>query len=649
MSKSLVTYILGAALKVLEDLKTLSPTPVRGVDRDSSRLTSLAETRGLPTFTLDLPAFGKHFDKCLAEGRYTKLDGPLMKAINAKTPLPRLFSGLMLAVFTPDGVLRSDACVHTIAALRQIFNLARKLEVECNDTRKYESIREFYATEEALPPPTLRWGEEVLGTTDERLDFLSYAHVRDPGMFGGLPDRHAIPRLHLDIVQRVFDNVTIELGPLDLYRWKAKHGRGAVADGKLGKFLKYDFPCWPSRLEPIFPYADFAFANFSQWADSLDTREPVSKADPPSVLCMVPKTQKGPRLIAKEPTANQWCQQALLDYFVTRIKHSYIGRSVHFDDQTSNQERARSASVHDNFWTVDLSAASDRVTCRFVERAFRCNPHLLDALNASRTHYLSQRIDKASPPLIKLKKFSTMGSACTFPVESLIFYGLSVSSVLIAREMRATPKNIKAVSRDVLVFGDDIVIPSDSGPTLVGLLNHFSFKVNPDKTFTDGKFRESCGMECFDGVDVTPSYIPKPPRERRPESIVSQVAASNNFFLRGFWKTAAYLHQRTQRNDIPVVAVGSGAFGFQSFCGTPVRAVKYDQDLQSEYICVPLISSKVRRFETESAGRLLQYFTEAPPIDEYVDWIGGYTDRPRLYVGRGRAYLKDLGKVVLVS
>jgi hypothetical protein len=242
-----------------------------------------------------------------------------------------------------------------------------------------------------------------------------------------------------------------------------------------------------------------------------------------------------------------------------------------------------------------------------------------------------------------------MGSACTFPVESLIFYGLSVSSVLIAREMHPTPKNIKAVSRDVLVFGDDIVIPSDSGPTLVGLLNHFSFKVNPDKTFTDGKFRETCGMECFDGVDVTPSYIPKPPRERRPESIVSQVAASNNFFLRGFWKTAAYLHQRTQRNDIPVVAVGSGAFGFQSFCGTPVRAVKYDQDLQSEYIRVPLITSKVRRFETESAGRLLQYFTEAPPIDEYVDWIGGYTDRPRLHVGRGRAYLKDLGKVVLVS
>jgi hypothetical protein len=650
MTKSLVTYILGVASEVLEDFKRLSPIAVKGLDRDHSRLALLAETRGLPAFTLDLPALGKHFDKCLAKGLYTKIDAPHSiagsKSINSKTSIPRLFSGLMLQVFQLDGVLREDACVHAISALRQLYQLARKLEVPCDDSRTKASVREFYTIESKLPTPTLRWGSEDLEVGDGQLDMVSYRPDLDFGLFTGFTfGQTEASRSHLDVCQKVFDYITTTLGPLDLMQWKAKHGQGAVSDGQLGKFYKYDFPSWPHRLDAFFPKSEFAHANYLHWVESLAARDFDSKSDIPSVLLTVPKTQKGPRLIAKEPTCNQWAQQLLLDFFANRIESSWIGKSIHLRDQTFNQRLARSASVTGSHWTVDLSSASDRVTCRFVERAFRRNPFLLGCLNACRTHYLTQKLDKKSPQLIALKKFSTMGSACTFPVESLVFLGLAISSVIISRGWAVRSSIIKRTAGDVLVFGDDIVIPKDAGPTLVVLLNHFDFEVNPDKTFTDGKFRESCGMECFDGVDVTPSYIPKPPKERSPDSVVSQVATSNNFFLRGYWRTANYLMNRVQRNDIPIVAAESGAFGFKSFVGTKPRRLYWDSDLQKEYIRAPMLRAKVERVETECNGQLLQYFTEAPHPENFILWHVGYTGRPVLNLRTGRVFLDTLPRM----
>lgn len=645
MTKSLVTYILGAVSEVLADHQALSPTTCHGVDRDLSRLSSLAKTRGLPVFTLDLPALGKHFDKCLANGRYTKLDGPLTRTINAKTPIPRLFSGLVLAVFARDGVLRLDACVHAIATLRQLYGLAKKLEIACKESRTYESVRQFYRTEERLPPPSLEWGQLSLGTDKGRYDFKSYRPDLSFGLFHGLYNHDPLLRNHLEICQNTFDIISCTLGEFKPLEYKAKHGPGAVADGRVGEFLKYTFPTWSSRLERMFPIADYGYANYLDWAHAESVGRQPREVDVPSVLIAVPKSQKTPRLIAKEPTANQWCQQVLLDYFVSRIKKTFIGKSVHFDDQTYNQRLAQSASRTDSHWTVDLSAASDSVSCRFIERAFRSNPDLLEALNASRTHYLTQKIDRGCPLLIKLKKFSTMGSACTFPIESLVFYGLAISSLLISRGLRPTFRNIGSLSSEVLIFGDDMIVPKDSGLMLETLLSHFDFEVNTDKTFKHGKFRESCGVDAYDGVDVTPAYIKGVPNQRKPGSIASMVDTSNNFFTKGYWKTSAYLQQQIPLKNLLVVAVESGVFGLKSFVGSLVRTVRYDEDLQIDYTRCDVITSRCKRVKTEDSGQLLQYFTEAPPPETFVSWSSGYSGRPLLKVRSGRAYLRDLGRV----
>jgi len=640
-SQDLVSYILGACDAVYLDHVAHTQKPVDGMDRDLTRLSRLAETRGVPTFTIDLPALGKHFDLALDKGAYEKPSLPLSKGMNGHSSIPRLFQGLMIRVFGEDGTLRPEPCVHSIATLRQLYYIAKKLKLECPDSATMKTVAEFYALEEKLPPPTLSWGQVDLedGTS---LDMMSYGNrplplIRDEVAYVGDSD--------LWCVQQVFDHIATTLGDFVPSEWKPRHGPGAVSDLTLGKEFKFDFPTWSERLENVFPVADYGFSNYGDWSDALQDGDVPEDSDAPSRLVCVPKTMKGPRLIACEPTSNQWCQQILLDYFGTRIGATWLGLSIKLNNQSYNQAAARKASMDGGHWTVDLSSASDRVTCRFVERAFRRNPPLLRALNASRTPIVYQRIDKKSPLFWVLKKFSTMGSACTFPVESLCFLGLAISAVLISQGLRPTYLNVTEAARDVLVFGDDIVAPSISGDVLRVLLHHFDFEVNPNKTFGNGKFRESCGADMYNGIDVTPSYIQRFPDARQPESVVSAVATSNNFFTRGLWRTAAYLQRLVPHYNIGVVAAGSGQFGFVSYCGSLVGKTYTDENLQKEYVRRVTPIGVARRCKPDSRGRLLQYFTEAPDPTLGIEWSGGFSGRARLVLRRARVYLDALGKV----
>lgn len=646
MTKSLVDYILSAVAKVFEDHGHLCPLTADGIDRDLTRLSLIARTRGLPAFTLDLPALGKHFDKCLAVGCYTKLDGPLTGTINAKTPIPRLFGGLMLAVFDKRGMLRSDACHTTIATLRQVYNLAKKMEIPCGRLTTVRTVAEYYAVDESLPPFTLGWGREDF-RADPTLDILCLGEGLP--LIDSCPVSGRIDNRLLEVCQQTFDILASTLGEFKPDEWKPKHGPGAVSDLTVGREFKYSFPTWSDRLDTVFPMADFAFANYSHWVDAVASGTCPRDEDHYSRLIAVPKTQKGPRLIAAEPTANQWCQQIMLDYFSERIAKTLLGRTIHLDDQTHNQRLARLASSTQSHWTVDLKAASDRVSCWLIERLFRRNPSLLMALNASRTSVIFQSIDRESPKYYKLRKLSTMGSACTFPVQSIVFAGLSYAALCFKRDLRPNLATLKKLSREVLVFGDDIIIPEDGGCILEDLLNALYFKVNPDKTFRSGKFRESCGSDCFDGSDVTPSYLRKIPQKRKPASIVSAVDTSNNFFSRGYWRTAEHLRLRTPQVGIPVVSMDAGVLGFKSYVGTPVYASKWDKDLQKDYILTTTSRGSADRIKPEHNGRLLQYFVEAPDPTQMIKWESGFSGRARQSLRRARVYLDQLGKTHLVQ
>jgi len=94
--------------------------------------------------------------------------------------------------------------------------------------------------------------------------------------------------------------------------------------------------------------------------------------------------------------------------------------------------------------------------------------------------------------IMRQEKFSSMGNGFTFPLETLIFWGLAASCC----------EN----NSDASVYGDDIVIPTDKYDLLVEVLQVCGFEVNVGKSYNTGLFRESCGKDYFSGIDVRPTY-----------------------------------------------------------------------------------------------------------------------------------------------
>jgi hypothetical protein len=151
---------------------------------------------------------------------------------------------------------------------------------------------------------------------------------------------------------------------------------------------------------------------------------PISSKEVPSHMLLVPKSQKAPRLIAKEPVANMWCQQIVRDYLETSVSKSFLGNIIHFRDQSYNMDGALKASRSSSHWTVDLSDASDRVSLWVVERMVRSNKTLLCALHASRSRHIAIPGRETDGPLL-MKKFAPQGSATTFPLQSIIYSVIS--------------------------------------------------------------------------------------------------------------------------------------------------------------------------------------------------------------------------------
>jgi hypothetical protein len=292
---------------------------------------------------------------------------------------------------------------------------------------------------------------------------------------------------------------------------------------------------------------------------------------------------------------------------------------IHFRDQRFNQALAKEASHTQSHATIDLSSASDRLSLWVVERAFRRNPDMIRALHSCRTRWVVNTIDRKSPRFHRLRKFACMGSACTFPVQSYVFAMIAIASLLHSRGDVVSQRNIRRASQEVLVFGDDMIVPTDSADTLQGLLDYLGLKVNRNKTFVTGRFRESCGVDAYDGHDVTPTYSNAIPDVSRPESIVSCVETHNNFFSRGYYHVADYVRKtvlKVRKFNLPFKADGSGAFGWSSFTpwDTSHLRRRWNALLHRLEYQVDSLRNKSVRSIPETNAVLLQFFTEAQPV-----------------------------------
>lgn len=192
------------------------------------------------------------------------------------------------------------------------------------------------------------------------------------------------------------------------------------------------------------------------------------------------------RNCAKEPSLNSAYQLPVGRQIRKRLKSR---AKIDLDEgQALHQERARLASIDGEACTIDLSNASDCLASEVVRLLLP--PAWFELLDSLRSP-----LTKVGGKWVLLEKFSSMGNGFTFELETLVFAAIicGLDDSLIA-------------GSNVLVYGDDIIVPTQWSAAVLGALRWFGFEPNLKKTFVNGAFRESCGGDYFLGADVRPYY-----------------------------------------------------------------------------------------------------------------------------------------------
>lgn len=453
--------------------------------RDYSTLESRVYHEGESFLTKTLPLFGKHFDACLQREQFTAIEG--FKNVSRSRRIPAFLRGMTKLVFADDGSMVESPSLIAIRLIRQICYWWKKLVKEYDDAILSRFIKKFKTVDDSLPDC--------------------------------LPDNHGGLVIAKAFVTELFRGFTPKFSEM-----RPKHGPGAVADGENVSQKRKDFRKFKQLLR-VFPLT--FWDSYSRIA-----MDPSSYLNRPSCEYglsrteFVPKDSSGPRIIGLEPREYMWIQQALKSILYSYIEsHRFTRGHINFTDQTINRQLTINWREFD---TLDMSEASDRNSLALVKYLFG-DTEILRLLLAARTP--GTRLPNGE--ILWFKKFAPMGSACCFPVEAIVFYALAIAGL----HTHGMP--LELARRSVYVYGDDIIVPHGSFETLKPLFEAVGLKFNESKCCVSGKFRESCGLDSYDGVDVTPIKAKNVTLNRAdPSTLKSFVEHANMLYDKGYWASA---------------------------------------------------------------------------------------------------------------
>lgn len=542
-----------------------------GIDpeKDVATLTSRVEDEGNEFLTLTLPSMGVAFDKSLSAGHLLP-NSAISTASDGRITM-RFLKAAMLRVFDARGQLHDVVDIGAVRAIRQIFYLHQKLRELPAEDKVKKALDQYVSTDEAI------------SETEVPFELTREFQKASLSLWGS----------NFDSMVRFLHE--------DGFLKRAKHGPGAVSEKLLGN-QKWGYPVWTERLQSLFPAPEYLSYRLSDEGDGIQLLPPGQEL--PARVIPVPKTAKGPRIICAEPVYNQWIQQGIASLFGHWMSRR---QCVNYFDQQRNQDLARKGSIDGSLATLDLSEASDRVSVRHVRWLLRYHPLLFSAVMACR----SQRAALPDGREVLLRKYASMGSALTFPLETLVF--ATIAFMAVGRVRGVSPSSIEGLG-EVSVYGDDIIVPADAADETVFLLEAFGFKVNTDKSFSEGNFRESCGGDFFRGYRVTPVRVRKRlPQSRRDVPEVVALVAFRNLL----WKEQGLSELVTGldawiREMIPFPEGRETTHGLTAWaiCPTPTGVNR-----QLQRPTVRAMTVKIRKDgdeELQGERALLKYFWSTP-------------------------------------
>lgn len=560
------------------------------LSRDFLTITRRVADEGESFLTITLPTYADSLESAL----HNRCIGPsdflaFKKSKNRVSPV--FLQGLLDLIFNPlTGVIKDEPDVQSIFFIRQVCRSFKKIERPCTTKRVDQAKRDYISIDGSIPISFNKYRESKEHTRLKELAYLLWRSV----IGSSIQTTLLLPR----------------------------HGPGAVQDKK-SLSARYASCSWFERANAFFPYdiyrepygipishrVDTFESCGSRDSKYSDTSFVKAKDEPPVRVITVPKTQKGPRTISIEPDEMMYCQQAVLTSLVPLLESSrVVGKALKFTDQRRNQEFAKAASKTGSHATLDLSEASDRIGLSLVSSVFNGCPQFLRTLMACRSFRAN-----VDGEIIRLNKFASMGSALCFPVEAMVFYTITLLSMFDADSCyKFTLKRIRKYSQEISIFGDDIIVPTRYAANAMLFISHFGLKINERKSFfkEGSKFRESCGVDAYDGVDITPVYI----RTELPQSIhearkvCSSVSTRNQFYRKGLWATASYMDDclAKAKLSIPIGQETSPGLVRVSFL-IEYQIRKYDSNFRPVVRSLVLTQKKFRD-QDDPHGFLMEFF-----------------------------------------
>lgn len=588
---------------------------------DCKTIESRLKDEGFEFLTLTLPTFCKGFERSLTDGCSKASHYPGFAA-GCSPFYPAFLQGFMGLIFHAEtGSLLDGPSIAAVQCIRQLCLIYKKVNIPCSRERVDAAYKRYIQCEREVQE-----ADEIYNGSSLQEDFIAASAI-----------------VFLDLFCAVENDIYSD-------RVIPKHSSGSTADRLLGNG-KYYQKTWPERLQRVIPWDSALLPSPSFASEAFDVVIAEPGAELPVKVIDVPKSQKTPRIIAMEPTCMQYVQQGILSLIVENGRKNKFFRSFcQTWDQNSNQILAQEGSQYGTFATLDLSEASDRVSFQHVIDLLTRHPLLLEYVSACR----SLKAEVPGFGVIRLAKFASMGSALCFPFEAMIFTVICLMGCAKARGTSMSKSFVNQMIGQVRVYGDDIIVPSDCAEEVIGYLEAFGYRVNTDKSFWTGLFRESCGKEYFKGHDVSVVKVNElfPHNFLDANELISTVSLHNQLFLAAMHDSADYLKiylSRFQLGEVYPHSLHTAILGFQPdklvssigsvlalFSYVPNNIIRNDKNLHKPLIktCKVVGRSPINSVNDEQA--LMKFFLERGAFEPLPKNAYQRSGRPRsVYIKAG--------------
>jgi hypothetical protein len=486
------------------------------LQRDIECIRNRTLNEGFGFLAKTLPRFLKWVRQSQEEGRYQLCPGfKTVKAKKWKKAYPSFLGNLVQFLSDDAGfvIYESDP----VRRERQQFAY-RAISTICQTFGAKYEIPLPKEVIEAQVRETFRFDAEETFSYDDLLVFLESEHapildyVRDTIRQVFEPYNH-IGVFEDDEGSVMWGEHGHQFEPLDAV---PRHGTGAVSYPCEPHEKYTNFMGFPPHFKSLGEYEDMLYLPGEATVDSATASYGRKERYDLAIggvgrLEFVPKNAEKARGINLEMKEHMFPQQIFRDTLYAWLEsHPLTKGHVNFHDQTVNQRLALEASRTGKYATVDITEASNSVTRVHVDNTFD-DVEILGLLNSLRSRFTRATIMHNAPGgegsvrevlFAENRKYAPMGSALCFPVEALFFWAVARSTIQFACD-RDSLRDKMDVNR-VWVYGDDLIFTVGYRDLISQVFGELKVKINEAKSFSKGLFRESCGVDAYDGMDVTP-------------------------------------------------------------------------------------------------------------------------------------------------